>query len=582
MKRTETKRPSDADLLKEYQAWLRLGQSGMSDAWKECDTCDALVESKPEAGKTKVRFLKRVATIAAEKIYPRNPAVNATPKRPVLGPKPDIDPATGMPAIDPATGDFAPPPDISEEKADVVAQVMDNEIDEISLKAEARAAIHDAVIRPGGAIECGYEFDEWRGIDAVYARRRSLKDIIVDPYASLSYGLLRDCRFVAVRHKLTEKDARARGLNLDLLPQDCLEEETAGVGQKDPGRTLPPGETDAGGKRYIVWRLWDSTRRLVAYLPAGGAAKEFPAKPEPWPWKLKTFPLHVLPLDRLPDRLFGHSAIYDLQEQQKEMNDCRTTINQGVVEARPRTLYDKQIPGEVVQRIVDGPRNSWTAVEGLAAMGGERLLVKINPEQDMSGQLEVYNLVKGEIAEIGGVSDQERLQGQALTATEAQIISEASKAATGARIDTANDWIRAVLRTLYQIMEQTYTTERVTQVVGPNRAKFWIEWTGPELLADFDIDIELGSAQRQDSETEKLVAQNLLTTLLPVPGVDVTSLGIDLLRTHGKKDADRYRLPPPQLPMPMPMDPAVEAGAPPMPPEMMPPPGPPTPGPKGR
>ena len=535
------KQTPSTDRLKKYQEWLRIGKAGMKGVWDEADACDRLVESKAEKNKVKVRFLKKVAQISVDKVYPRNPSFRAEPKRPVPSEEPVIDPMTGMPAVDPATGTFAEPPDVSLEGAEVVVSVMNHILEEINFKAEARAWVRDAITRPAGVLQLGYEYDQWRQLDDAYARRRSIKDVVVDPYASLYHGVLRDCRYIAVQLKLTEEDAELRGLDIKALPETSIEIETAG-GDKDRSSNLP-SDTDKP-KRYAVWELWDSTDRMVAYVPESG--DKFPAPPKDWPWGLPAFPFVILQFDCPPDKLWGHSLVYDLQEQQVEMNSVRTSMHEQVVRARPRTLYDTQIiPPEKMAQISDAPKNSFIGIQGLAAHGGaDKALQHINPEGDISGLQTIYEMVKAEVQDVAGVSDNDRLQGTNMTASEANIIDSASKMLSGAKIDSVDDSLGQAFKILKIIVQATYDEPRVARITGPRMAEAWIEWTGADLLQGYDVYVEAGSG-RQNSELEKQVALNMLEVLLKVPGADVVEAAKEVLRKHGEKNPDRFFPAPP-------------------------------------
>lgn len=531
-----------------FKTYLDIGKRFMQDVWDEADLCRNLLECPAEKDKIKVRILKRIATIFTDKIFPRDPEIVAKPKRPMPGPVP-IDPATGMPAVDPMTGNFMPPEDLSEKRSEVVELVMNNELKEIGIQGEIRAAIHDAFVYPASAIQDGYDFEEERKIDSVYARRRSIKDIILDPSVQMYFGQIHDCRFIGVRLRLTKEDCKKRGIDHTKIPESDQEDENNRLFlNSNPQRDSYPEGDDYNKDcvRYVVWQIWDIVKRDYAYISENAEENQSPSKP--WPWQLKGFPIHILCMDRIPDKPFGHSIVWDMQDQQIEINDLRTTMHDQVVDAKPFTVYDPNLLSEdKISTIANRRKDLHVPVEGLAGRMIEQFFRKINPDGMTTQELEFYQFLKSEIFDVGGVSGNDRAETTNSTATEAAIVERTSAMMAGAKSATAIVFIRQVVRGVHEIIEQTYTTERITAITSPELGKLWVSWTGPQLLGDFNIDLDIITAEPNDPDTEKRKAVELLNIVAPIPGANPTNLGLDVLRAYGKKKPGRYLGPPPPM-----------------------------------
>lgn len=540
-----------------WKNYLEVGKKFMDSYWEEVKLCQKLLESPPEKDKIKVRVLKRIAQIFTDKIFPRDPKIVAKAKRPMPGPIP-TDPATGMPAVDPMTGSFMPPQDLSKKRAEVVELVLQEEFREIGLAQELRAAIHDAFIYPASFIQSGFFFDEQREADSAYSRRRSMLDIILDPNIESYFGQVHNCRFIGIRLRMTREDCIKRGIDPEKIPEH--DQETEGPDQlfQSPDQqkeSYESGEEDytKGCVRYRVWQIWDIWSRTFVYLSEN--ADEMISPEKPWPWKIKAFPIKILAMDRLPDKPFGHSVVWDLQDQQVEINDLRTTMHDQVIDAKPFTVYDKGLLSEdQISNIANRRKDLHVGIDGLAGKMIEQFFRKINPDGMTAEQLQFYNFLKEEIFDIGGTSANDRFQAENTTATEAAIIDKASTLMAGAKSASVTIFARDVIRDLHAIVEQTYTTERITGITSPEMGELWVTWSGPEFLRDFNINLDLTTSEPNDPDYERGKAEKLLTLLSQFPGANIGNLIIDLLEAYGKRKAERYYAPP------MPMSALLSAG----------------------
>lgn len=536
--------------LERYQEWIRIGKATMREVWDEADMCDALLENKAEKEKIKVRILKRIARIFTDKCYSRNPEPLIVPRQPIpVEFDPIIDPATGMPSVDPATGQIVRNiQDVSQARAEVISQAMRKELDEISFKAEAKAAVHDAFVRPAGVIQIGYESNMERGVDTVYARRRSIKDIILDRNAVTYNGVVHDCRFIGIRLRLTKEECKIRGIDPTCLKENDVE-TIADIPSEVPKQTMvdtsDPESNSLENSRYCVWQIWNISERELVYVSE--YCDRWPKEPSNWPWEIASFPVVFVTFDRLPDKKFGHSPLYDLQEQQKELDDTRTIIHDNVLESKPATLYDKRLGDEFISKLADRKKDGYFGVEGLMTLPG-RALIPFNDREPIGDLMTLYSVLKQEPYEVAGISDNDRMQNSNTTATEAEIVAAAGQLATGERIDTVEDAIRQCFKLIRAIMRQTYDTERVVRITTPDAAHLWEKWNPAIELGNFDIDVAIGSGQRPNTDIERKQAIELYGILSRDPRFDGVKLGLDVLRAFGKKDPESYIAK--QLPMP--------------------------------
>ena len=162
-----------------------------------------------------------------------------------------------------------------------------------------------------------------------------------------------------------------------------------------------------------------------------------------------------------------------------------------------------------------------------------------------------YERNRQELVEVLGTSQNEALRTTKSTAAESQIVDQNAGNVTSAKIDIQADFLNNCARKALQIMRQMYDTERVTQITGRDNVKYWVKWIGSQILSSVDIEVETGSTEREDSMYNRQISLNMLEVMKGVPGIDVARLAIDVLRDHGRRNAESYRIDmmPPQPPI---------------------------------
>lgn len=522
---------------KTYDKWAREGDKVFLGDENTNTALDVVRYTSPDSlVLTKnVNFMRKKIDAQLAGIYARNPKFVAKPLKPKLVPvPPQIDPNTGMqvPVLD-ENGQPAMQ-DISEDMAQVISQLMNHVIEESGFKSDVKSCIREAQHRPASIIQVGYQFSEAEGKDDIYFRRRSFYDFIIDPNAMIYDGVVRRCRYMGVKWQVSQKEAKAMGLDWQAL---------------NDKENLTPDSDPKGN----VYQIWDKETNQVVWCPESGSmlAKE----PQEWPWQIDGFPFEILKFTEDVDKQFSKSIVQEALPMQEELNIQRKLITDNTTASRPVTLYDPDIMDNTdIDNYKKRGGDSYLAVQGLAGMPNPpmRTINESSLDAEFYAQ---YNRNKKEMDDILGTSANEQLQTQNTTAKQAEIVDKYASSNQSAKVDIVTDFLNRITRKAVQIMKQTYTTERVTQVTGADGAKHWVSWVGTEILDEVDISVEVGSTNREDSETKKQVALNMLETMANIPGIDITKLAINVLKDNGIPNAEQYKLEqqpmqPQQQPMP--------------------------------
>ena len=196
------------DLISRWQGWIKISKEDKEKKKAEIKRGRELYARKVDhnAGLNENRgarvlpnppnHAKNGVDLIVDQVYERNPKIVAKARAPVFITSPD--PVTGM----------VTQVDVSEQRTAIIEEVLNHEMKHSSLKAEMKMAIRAAHIVPESWIQVGYMFDEDERMDAVYFRYRSVDVMFADPRMQIYDGVVRRCRFIAIKWELTEDEAK--------------------------------------------------------------------------------------------------------------------------------------------------------------------------------------------------------------------------------------------------------------------------------------------------------------------------------------------------------------------------------------
>ena len=518
---------------KEYNRWAKQGSRAYRgyDNTKADNELMANEQTKDSVFKYEINFIRQPIDRQITKTYARNPKFIAKPTAPVwvdAGPIQQQDPVTGqvflMPQINPQTG-MPLQNDISEQICDVVEAVMEVEFKAANFKAEAKACTREAHHSPASIMQIGYQYNDQTGQDEIYFRRRPFKDFIIDPCAEIYEGVVRRCRYMGLKWQLTKDEAEAIGLNW------------AAIGRED---NLSRSGDDDYDAKADVYQIWDKQSGVVVWVPANG--KEYAKEPQPWPWEIDGFPFEILKFTEDTDQQFSKPLTLAALPIQEELTMQREEISAQTTFSRPFTIYDPSLIDEdKMTAISRRGKGANIPVNGLIGMPNP----PIRREGDGGLTQEYYahyERNRQELVEVLGTSQNEALRTTKSTAAESQIVDQNAGNATSAKIDIQADFLNNCARKALRIMRQMYDVEKVTQITGRDNSKYWVRWIGSQILSNVDIEVETGSTEREDSMYNRQIALNMLEVMKGIPGIDIVKLGIDVLKEHGKRNAETYRI----------------------------------------
>lgn len=528
----------DAGVAK-YQKWIRAAEQAKEIAVEWAREGDAMYfpdrekrrDKSVSGGKKgilrhKVNRLRRKINGSINQVYARSPKFLGKAKRPFM--VIDESALMQMQQMDPVSfqqiqAGMIPPPqkDVSKDIANTVGEIMDQIFLESGFKSEMKVAVREAHHRPASIIQIGYQYDEDNKIDDVFFRRRSFNQFIIDPDAEIYEGEVRRCRFMGVKWELSKEEAEGMGLAWDAL-------------------TDKDNVTQDATLKGKVYQIWDRSAGVVAWVPESG--QRFAKQPLPWPWEIDGFPFVILKFSEDVDSQWSKPLILEAAGLDEEMDLIREEITKNTLCRRPINLYDSTMIDEVkVEEIAGRGKGAWQGIAGMSGMPNPPIQV-FNDDGLPPEVYQHYQRCDDEMNEVIGTSSNAQLQTTKATATETQAVQANQDIMSSEKSDIITDTMNRIARVAVQIMRQTYNEARVTQITGSDGAQHWVEWVGRDILQDVDIAVEVGSIERDDTDTRRQVSLNLLNTVGGLPGFDIQKLGLKVLETFGERNPESFLL----------------------------------------
>jgi hypothetical protein len=224
--------------------------------------------------------------------------------------------------------------------------------------------------------------------------------------------------------------------------------------------------------------------------------------------QIEYLPADFCTFNQDPDYIYGVPDARLIEPQMLELNDIRTQAMRhrriNIVKAliRKGVLSD-----EALLKLASEQPQAFVEVRD-EAVSLQDVVLPLSPGvsgilQDMVQQGEV---AQSDIREMVGFSKVAMgdFQGKThISATETNKVSQALNMRMAERRDMITDLMERVIRKFNQIIFERWTTERVAQIVGPDGAKYWLKFTGPQIKDEYDLSVVAEDGPPMDSETKK-------------------------------------------------------------------------------
>lgn len=223
--------------------------------------------------------------------------------------------------------------------------------------------------------------------------------------------------------------------------------------------------------------------------------------------QIEGLPVETLIFNPDTDYIYGIPDARIIEPQLLELNEIRTQAMKFRRVDIPKLLIKKgAIEAEAITKLLDEDVKAVVEIEM-----GETLSDVVMPlTPGLSGVMQdmafAADQVRSDVRETVGFSriNVGEFQGKThVTASEVQNVMQRGDIRMDERRDAVADLLSNIIRKFNQTIFKFWTIPQVIDIVGPDGAKWWIQYSGPELRGEYNIRIDPSSSMPVNPETKK-------------------------------------------------------------------------------
>lgn len=235
-------------------------------------------------------------------------------------------------------------------------------------------------------------------------------------------------------------------------------------------------------------------------------------------------PARVLGFNEDPQYFWWTPDCRLIQTQQSEINDIRTMAKKHRRVGLLKMLVDKNLDPTELQKLLDEDPKAVCRVD-IGTQGDIRkvaafLQSHVPPDLGIAAQE-----CREDVREVIGFSRNQQgsfeAPGGRRTATEANIVRQASLIRIDERRDIMADHLESIVKGYNQIIFENWSEQRVIDIVGPDARRYWVKFTGDDIKGDYAYTINPEEQTPQDQQSRRADAETFMTIAQKIPGIDM-------------------------------------------------------------
>lgn len=224
--------------------------------------------------------------------------------------------------------------------------------------------------------------------------------------------------------------------------------------------------------------------------------------------QIEGLPCESLTFNPDPDYIYGIPDARIIEPQLLELLDIRTqSMMHRRIDVLKALIRKGSITQENMDKLKNGTIGAFVEVDG-DVVDLRALVAPLNPGvsgilQDLSAQ---GSITQGDIREMVGFSRilAGEYQGKShVSAAETQAVFAAANIRLDERRDAVADLLGKIIRKWNQYIFTYWTTDRVESIIGPDGAKWWLKFNGPQIKDEYDMIVEPEEGHGLDTNTKR-------------------------------------------------------------------------------
>lgn len=449
------------------------------------------------------------------------------------------------------------------------------------IRDQFRRAVKDMLTTGHGWMKVGYRFVEESSIgvdddpsdpqlggeetsisvileDSPFAERVSPMDVFVDPDGTS----MKDIKWIAqrIRRSISEVKADKR---YSKIAREEVQIMAVSRYADDPSRKKIQDKSQGYAE---IWEFYDIANKTMSVFCEG--AEHFLVKPMALPYSFGQ-PFVMLRDYDVPDHFYPIGELESMEPLQRELNETRTQMMNHRKKFARKYLYKESAFDQLGRTALESDEDNVM----VPVISDESIGAVVTAMPAIINPPEFYNLsdtILGDIDRVTGVSEIQRGGTTEIrrTATEANLMQDASNARTADKLAIVEQAISEIGRRMVSLAYQFMTGQHVARIVGKDGEPVWVEYDREYLAGDFDFEVVSGSTQPANEAFRRQMALQVVDAMAPFAGAGIINMqklaAYVLQNGFNIKNPDEFLQqapPPPQAPSAGP----VPAG---MPPQM--------------
>lgn len=436
---------------------------------------------------------------------------------------------------------------------------------QLQINAQVRRCLMDSFTAPFAVMKLGYtlttekvdlpdqpgeegtrllEVNESIKAQSPFAVRWSPNDFRVDPEAR--YPDLSDAGWIAFGWlgRLDDLKRNPKYHNTRDLKASVEIKTDYALGSRSVNQTLGRESSD-DWQRVQLWEIHDRREgKIITLANDHDKALQY----DDWPsWMGETFSAETLVFTEHPDTLYGPPDLWQITGQQDQYNEIAAMISNHVRRFLRKYIAQRGAFDEKEMEKFISP------IDGLVIEVDGRPSESVEPLKDAPIPVDWWQSrvnVREDHDRISGIGDFVRGVAEKVdTAAEANIIQGNMNVRTGDSRNIVEDFAERISRQVLRIDSATLDVPTVIPVIGPDGAmalgQFLHIQTRETMLAEADVEVEIGSMQPINEASQKAEMREMYMTLRNDPLIDQFALRKEYLaRFHNTiPDGERLLIP---------------------------------------
>lgn len=210
--------------------------------------------------------------------------------------------------------------------------------------------------------------------------------------------------------------------------------------------------------------------------------------------QIEGLPVESMVFNPDPDYIYGIPDAKIIEPQLLEMNEIRTqAMKHRRLDLIKMLVKKGSISPDAIKNLFSEDIQAAVEIDAEANLRDSVLPLQPGVSGILGDLANMGEIVRGDVRESVGFSRSatgEYMGKTHITSKETEVVAWANQIRVDERRDIVADLLQGVVRRFNQLVFTYWTTPQVRSIVGPDGAKWWLKFTGPEIRSEYNIKVD--------------------------------------------------------------------------------------------